>query len=917
MSTKGITQDLTQNTTHNESKPQTACSVLNSIFRFDTARPWTSRLRAAMQSEVYFFPNTTMTKEIVEKANTTAVMFSRLRAIVEEWMTQKDALVPHVFVNSSLAKAVRLAANICRINQNLSPDVREKCRRVVSFLGKTPSGNDTHWTDLVPSIDLVSNAIHDVLQNCITYDRFRGFDNQTVMFEALEQATKDGMQVYAIEFEESPKMLSMQFRFPPSMIDSTRGFNVLDKYWSPDPRYRTSNSMKYFTSGFIDLQDQVERAYVAILSQITTPKDPYANDFLPTEMQFVPGPCYQVDSMLRIFVVNIPLMVVVIWLCNYVINVRAVVYEKELHLKEFTKVMGMGNSVHWLNWFTVGFIMMGCSSVVVTILLKYGQVLPRTEGFLLFCCFIAYILAILPQAFLTTVFFNNANFGAVFSGILYIIFYIPYNLILIYDLGFVPLLVLSFLPQCTIAMTFSRLMSFEVQGIGGQWKTLWLNDLSNDSFSVGLCLLMLLVDGALAWIGIWYLENVVSGSLGFSRKWYFPFTKSYWLEVFKHSFRPKEAEGLQPQPADVDPGFHEVASKSLSVGVSVRGLTKYYGRKRVAALDNLWVDFYENQITAFLGHNGAGKTTTISILTGISAASAGTAYVYGKDINTGMPAIRHHLGLCPQHNVLFSNMSVAEHIRFYGYLKGLSRAEVDAEVGHFLVELGLKEKANDRVKTLSGGQKRQLSLAAAFVGGSKIVFLDEPTAGVDPASRRSIWNFIFRFKHSRTIILTTHHMDEADILGDRIAIVSQGHLKASGSSLFLKSKFAKNYYLNVEKAGNGGVDYTADAKLTERVAAHLPGSELAVSTPTEWIFTLPATRAYDADGFVKLFTYLEANKSTLSEEFGVNQIGLTDTSLEEIFILLSDDASNVEVSCVIFFKRNKVYILFKKEQNRC
>lgn len=887
---------------HQESRSNIAqenlsvCAQLNSLFNYKTLQPWTLRFRNVLQGEVFYYPTTSITDEIMKRSNNTAIMLEKLKKIVSEVDSSVETLLPELIKNGPVFKSIRIVANLCIIMPTITPENKELCKRILYFFDTNSNDGYTHYTSVLPMIKNVSRALNEIFTECVVYDRFHGYLNDSQMYADYDKAIEINRTVTIVEFKETNQVLSMQFRLKEDVIDTTYKFKVMDKYWSPAARYETRDSMRYFTSGFIDLQDQIERAYISMTSGTEAPNDPYEDEFLPTEMQFVPNPCYQIDPMLHLFVPNIPLLIVVIWLCNYVLNVRVIVYEKEIRLKEFTNVMGMSNGVHWLNWFTVGFIMMTASSIIATVMLKFGQLFPKTDGFLLFCCFIAYILAILPQAFMTTVFFTNANLGAVFSGIFYFIMYIPYNLVLIYDLNFASLLVLTFLPQCTVAMLFSRLMTMEVQGFGGQWYSLWENSLFTESITVGLCMLMLLVDGALAWILVWYLENVVPTSYGLIRKWYFPFTKSYWREVILGRLSaPKNVDQQEPNSEDLDVAFHEPPDSDLNIGVSVRGLTKCFGRKKFLAVNNMWVDFYENQITAFLGHNGAGKTTTISILTGIYAPTSGKAYVYGKDINYEMPEIRQHLGLCPQHNILFDNLTVAEHIKFYGYLKGLSKEDVQTEISRFLVELGLEQKANELAKNLSGGQKRRLSLAAAFVGGSKIVFLDEPTAGVDPSSRRGIWNLIFHFKASRTIILTTHHMDEADVLGDRIAIVSQGRVKASGSSLFLKSKFAKFYYLSMEKKDGIAGNAEVDSRLFKIISSQLPGSELSDSTPTEWVFTLPAIKAYDFNGFVKLLTYLEEHKTQLAHEFGVKGIGLSDTSLEEIFILLSDDPSKIKV----------------------
>ena len=173
------------------------------------------------------------------------------------------------------------------------------------------------------------------------------------------------------------------------------------------------------------------------------------------------------------------------------------------------------------------------------------------------------------------------------------------------------------------------------------------------------------------------------------------------------------------------------------------------------------------QIFVLLGHNGAGKTTTITMLTGLYMPTSGDAVVQGLSIRTHMAQIRQRIGVCPQHDVLFGELTVMEHLEIFAGLKGLEGEAAAAEVAEKIAEVGLTEKANVRAANLSGGQKRKLSLAISLVGDSRAVFLDEPTSGMDPYSRRSTWNILQNNREGRAIILTTHFMDEADILGDR------------------------------------------------------------------------------------------------------------------------------------------------------
>ncbi|RYY32656.1 ATP-binding cassette domain-containing protein, partial [archaeon] len=194
---------------------------------------------------------------------------------------------------------------------------------------------------------------------------------------------------------------------------------------------------------------------------------------------------------------------------------------------------------------------------------------------------------------------------------------------------------------------------------------------------------------------------------------------------------------------------------------------------------------------------GAGKTTTVSILTGLIAPTAGDAVVFGASVVNDIARIRDMTGVCPQHDILFDDLTVEEHLQLFGGLKGLRGVELMHRMNEMLTDLGLQEKRNARASTLSGGQKRRVSVAIAMMGDPRLLLLDEPTSGLDPAARRQVWGMIQKHKQGRVIILTTHFMDEADILGDRIALMARGRLRVAGSSLYLKKKFGAGYHLSV------------------------------------------------------------------------------------------------------------------------
>lgn len=156
---------------------------------------------------------------------------------------------------------------------------------------------------------------------------------------------------------------------------------------------------------------------------------------------------------------------------------------------------------------------------------------------------------------------------------------------------------------------------------------------------------------------------------------------------------------------------------------------------------------------------------------------------------------------------LFLSLTVAEQLRLFAALKGVPDADLDAQVAEILTSVSLTEKAEKLASTLSGGMKRRLCIGIAFIGGSRFVILDEPTAGVDVTARKDIWKLLQRNKEGRTILLSTHHMDEADVLSDRIAILSQGQCITVGSSVFLKRRFGNNMTLAMVKEASD-IDYS-------------------------------------------------------------------------------------------------------------
>lgn len=270
--------------------------------------------------------------------------------------------------------------------------------------------------------------------------------------------------------------------------------------------------------------------------------------------------------------------------------------------------------------------------------------------------------------------------------------------------------------------------------------------------------------------------------------------------------------------AYVERTFYGTASKTRKTtysdsltAVSLDGFTKEYRPSQLArlrsiftrrtpntvlAVDNLSLKAVKGQIMVLLGANGSGKSTTLDAVAGLNSITSGEITVNYPEANTG-------LGLCPQKNVLWDDLTVEEHVRIFNRLKS-KKPSTKGENHLLLEECDISLKAKAMSKTLSGGQKRKLQLAMMFTGGSRVCCIDEVSSGLDPLSRRKIWDILLAERGDRSIILTTHFLDEAELLADHIAILSKGSLKASGTSVELKHKLGSGYRVHVYNT-HGGV----------------------------------------------------------------------------------------------------------------
>ena len=226
--------------------------------------------------------------------------------------------------------------------------------------------------------------------------------------------------------------------------------------------------------------------------------------------------------------------------------------------------------------------------------------------------------------------------------------------------------------------------------------------------------------------------------------------------------------------------------------IEIKNLTKKYDD--LTAVNNLNLNIKEGTLFSILGLNGAGKTTTIKMLSCLLKPTSGDALIFGKSINKDYQSIKEIINVSPQETAIAPNLTVKENLELVAEIYGMNTKERTSKVVEMSKEFNLDSVFNKRAKTLSGGTMRRLSIAMALITEPKILFLDEPTLGLDVIRRRELWKIIEGLKSRMTIILTTHYMEEAEMLSDEIAIMVDGNLKEIGtaSELIKKSK-GKNF----------------------------------------------------------------------------------------------------------------------------
>ncbi|RZC53150.1 hypothetical protein C5167_011994 [Papaver somniferum] len=597
----------------------------------------------------------------------------------------------------------------------------------------------------------------------------------------------------------------------------------------------------------------------------------------------------------------------------FISQIGSLVAERELKLRQAMSIMGLYESAYWLSWLVWDTVMICIASLLTIIvgIISRFDFFVQNSFVVLFLTFFLFQFSMIGFAFAVSTLLSKSSAANTVGFFVFIVGSLtgmaPSEVVDQFSKIF--RILWNFFPPNIFGQEVTKLNTASMTGNGIAWSGINKCPLPGAPCStMGVSLKWNLANFIVWFLLALYLDNVIPNSSGVRKSVIYFLNPGYWtgssaggstseipLLDEKNSDRDEDVLEEERTVRDQMKEDYKMSNDS-NIAVQIRGLAKAYpGRTGTYhAVKGVWMNFEKDQLFCLLGPNGAGKTTTINCLIGNIPVTGGDALIYGNSVRSsiGMTNIRRIIGVCPQFDILWPEISCEEHLRLFGSIKGLPPSLLDSIVKEALANVKLVGAAGVRAGSCSGGMKRRLSVAGALLGDPKLVILDEPTTGMDPITRRHVWDVIEYAKKGRAIVLTTHSMEEADILGDRIAIVAKGKLRCIGTSIRLKSRFGTGLVATVSFAENTSRQFPVDGDAVTDEPHHLAVKQffkhhLNVVPKEEnksfLTFVIPRDKEKLLSDF---FDKLEDQKN----EFGVGDIQLGLTTLEEVFLNIAKKA---------------------------
>ena len=646
----------------------------------------------------------------------------------------------------------------------------------------------------------------------------------------------------------------------------------------------------YLGSGFLTLQ-QFVNSFIVDLAQsspfTTVPplaNTPFGETLATGHIVAAPMPtrAYFVSEFLVQSGEFIPLVSTFAMLYGLSRTLSQIVEEKEAKVREAMLIMGLPITAFYASWLVSQMVVNLLATLGSTIVLKL-TLFQSVDFVIMWVVAYAFSLNVMAISMLISVFFSKPRIAAIVGPLIMFVSVVPYYAIP-EGTPNVYMVLASALPCTAYAQAINTFVSYATNGYGVTWANMF-----SGTYSIALAIFLMACDTVFYLLIALYLDLVIPSEHGTHKHPLFMCQALWRLCRRKRDPPSSEREPLLLKEESTDKGpaagdLHQPFHPSTALVVKVTDLEKTYSGD-IRAVRGISFNLHQGHIHALLGHNGAGKSTTINMLVGLVPPTSGSIEICGMDLSLDLNSIRRNLGYCPQHNIIWPTLSVAQHLRMYARLKSASW-DVEEQVDSTLELVKLVDKKNAAAGSLSGGQKRKLCVGISLIGGSPFLLLDEPTAGMDVEARRAMWEMLLKIRRERCVLLSTHFMDEADLLGDHITIMSHGQIYSSGTPLFLKSKLGIGYSVTCVLENERNVDAAVVFlnKVYVACCSGAPGLEAEELEVTkrgkEVVIRFPMTFSAVAAG---VFEALEREQMALH----VLSFGLSLTTMEDVFLSIA------------------------------
>ncbi|XP_020291877.1 uncharacterized protein LOC109858741 isoform X2 [Pseudomyrmex gracilis] len=870
-----------------------------------------SYVKPLLRGQILYAPNTTAISEVMALANETFVQMEHFSVLMNSFEKTLN----------SLASLSEMGDSLKELQSILSSDVMKVAIKSMGggdFEGDFSDLNlsEIAWR-LKKSKKLISmiGTLNDMM-GCVLVNRTIGFSTEEELEEAASRLTDTNEFLAGVIFlndasshrsrrsleHELPDNITYKIRMDVDYVPSTRRLKT--QFWIPGPESSFIEHLRYLR-GFVQLQDSVDRAIIRVKAR---------RDFTwKTLTQQMPYPCWKFAPFQTTLYESQGVQVCFFFALMMCVGsaVRHIVWERESQNSMVMSVMGLKPWRNTLAWFITSFVELSIVMISIALILLVGKIFPRSDPLLILILLFDYIFSIVTFCYMISTMFSSASLAAVTTVVMFLLTYMPYVIVIameaVFGLGYKLLICLSMSTSFCYGCLYA--VRKEVQGTGLTWAHVWEESSPGDPMSLGLVLLMIAFDGCLyAAIGYFVARYTNSGK-GFhglrSRSLWWADTRSLYgkpsyLAFINNLYFTNDVLHPSATCQDDESDVSSLTVTEKQIGVKFDGIRKVYHTEQgdVVAVEDFNLKLCENEVTSLLGRNGAGKTTIIKMLTGMVAPTSGEIWLNGEE------GFKPEIGVCPQDNVLIGTLTPREHMIFYWKLKKPSDNNIDMQrnVNEMLASLELGRQELEPVSRLSGGTRRRLCVALAFLGSPRLVILDEPGAGVDPAARRRIWRLIDQHRIGRTVLLSTHHLDEADMLSDTVVVMHKGKILCTGSPLSLKMTHGRGYRLNVSFSPdyyvNGGdtekeIGSTIEKKnlkdLRGIIEEIVPNATINEASESEVTVALPfqAKNGMNND-IAQIAKALEDNHKLL----GFSHFSLECDTLERVFLDLCARADN-------------------------